>query len=40
MSYPGDRWPQLADAMKIDKKARAKRLRFVVLSALAESRKS
>ena len=36
VSYPGDRWPQLADAMKIDKKARAKRLRFVVLSALGK----
>ena len=30
-SYPADRWPQLADAMRVDKKARAKRLRFVVL---------
>jgi 3-dehydroquinate synthase len=36
VSYPGDRWPQLAEAMKIDKKARAKRLRFVVLSGLAQ----
>lgn len=36
VSYPGDRWPQLAESMKIDKKARAKRLRFVVLSALAK----
>ena len=36
VSYPGDRWPMLADAMKIDKKARAKRLRFVVLPALGK----
>ncbi len=37
-SYPADRWPLLADAMRVDKKARAKRLRFVVLSGLAEPR--
>ncbi len=35
---PLDRWPQLADAMRVDKKARAKRLRFVVLSGLAQPR--
>jgi 3-dehydroquinate synthase len=38
VSYPADRWPMLADAMKVDKKARAKRLRFVVLSGLAQPR--
>ncbi len=36
VSYPADRWPLLADAMRVDKKARAKRLRFVVLSGLAK----
>jgi 3-dehydroquinate synthase len=34
-SYPADRWPQLLDAMRVDKKARADRLRFVVLDGLA-----
>jgi 3-dehydroquinate synthase len=38
VSYPADRWPELADAMRVDKKARAKRLRFVVLSGLAQPR--
>ncbi len=38
VSYPADRWPVLLDAMRVDKKARARRLRFVVLSALAQPR--
>ena len=36
-SYEGD-WPELLAAMKIDKKSRADRLRFVVLDALAKPR--
>jgi 3-dehydroquinate synthase len=35
VSYRGDRWPQLLDAMKRDKKSRGSLLRFVVLSGLA-----
>ena len=35
VSYRGDRWPQLLDAMRIDKKSRGDRLRFVVLDGLA-----
>jgi 3-dehydroquinate synthase len=35
LTYRGDRWPQLLDAMRVDKKARGDRLRFVVLDALA-----
>jgi 3-dehydroquinate synthase len=35
VKYPQDRWPALLDAMRIDKKARGNRLRFVALSALA-----
>jgi 3-dehydroquinate synthase len=31
-SYRGDRWPQLLDAMKRDKKSRGSLLRFVVLT--------
>ena len=34
-SYQGGRWPQLHDAMKVDKKARGDQLRFVVLEGLA-----
>jgi 3-dehydroquinate synthase len=34
VSYRADRWPQLLEAMKIDKKARGDRLRFVVLEAI------
>lgn len=34
-SYPGDAWDALLAAMKVDKKARGDRLRFVVLDALA-----
>jgi 3-dehydroquinate synthase len=36
VTYPADRWPELVAGMRVDKKARAKRLRFVVLSALAK----
>jgi 3-dehydroquinate synthase len=35
-TYRGDRWEQLHDAMRIDKKARADRLRFVVLDRVGE----
>ena len=35
-SYRGDRWPELYDAMKRDKKSRGSLLRFVVLDGLAE----
>ncbi|MEV6371110.1 3-dehydroquinate synthase [Micromonospora musae] len=34
-SYPADAWPQLLAAMRVDKKARGNRLRFVVLDGLA-----
>jgi 3-dehydroquinate synthase len=34
-TYRGDRWPQLLDAMKRDKKSRGSMLRFVVLQGLA-----
>ncbi|MER7444373.1 3-dehydroquinate synthase [Micromonospora avicenniae] len=34
-SYPADAWPQLLAAMRVDKKARGSRLRFVVLDGLA-----
>jgi len=34
-TYPSGRWPQLRAAMNVDKKARADRLRFIVLDALA-----
>ncbi len=34
-AYRADAWPQLHDAMRVDKKARGDRLRFVVLDALA-----
>ncbi len=36
VNYPQDRWSALLDAMRIDKKARGNRLRFVALSALAK----
>ncbi|HEX4429776.1 MAG TPA: 3-dehydroquinate synthase [Frankiaceae bacterium] len=36
VSYPAGRWPELVQAMRVDKKARAKRLRFVVLAGLAK----
>ena len=35
-TYRGDRWPQLLEAMKRDKKSRGSVLRFVVLSGLAK----
>ncbi len=35
-TYPADAWPRLLDAMKVDKKSRGSRLRFVVLSGLAK----
>jgi 3-dehydroquinate synthase len=34
--YPQERWPALLDAMRIDKKARGNRLRFVTLTGLAK----
>ncbi|HMA46301.1 MAG TPA: 3-dehydroquinate synthase, partial [Frankiaceae bacterium] len=34
-TYRGDRWAQLVDAVRVDKKARGRRLRFVVLDGLA-----
>jgi 3-dehydroquinate synthase len=34
-TYDADAWPRLRDAMRIDKKARAARLRFVVLEGVA-----
>ena len=34
-TYRQDRWPQLLDAMRRDKKARGDLLRFVVLDGLA-----
>ncbi|WP_428966544.1 3-dehydroquinate synthase [Micromonospora fluostatini] len=34
-SYPADAWPQLLATMRVDKKARGNRLRFVVLDGLA-----
>jgi 3-dehydroquinate synthase len=36
VSYRGDRWPQLLDAMRVDKKARGDRLRFVVLDGIGK----
>jgi 3-dehydroquinate synthase len=38
-SYRGDRWPELYDAMKRDKKSRGSLLRFVVLEGLAKPRR-
>ena len=35
-TYRGDAWPQLHAAMKVDKKARGSRLRFIVLEGLAK----
>jgi 3-dehydroquinate synthase len=34
--YPADAWPELRDAMRVDKKSRGSRLRFVVLDGLAK----
>jgi 3-dehydroquinate synthase len=36
VSYPADAWPQLLSAMRVDKKARGARLRFVVLDGLGQ----
>jgi 3-dehydroquinate synthase len=35
VAYPGAAWPDLLDAMRLDKKSRGRALRFVVLDALA-----
>jgi 3-dehydroquinate synthase len=36
VTYPGEAWPDLLAAMRVDKKARGARLRFVVLDGLAQ----
>jgi 3-dehydroquinate synthase len=36
LKYEADAWPKLLDTMRIDKKARADRLRFIVLQGLAK----
>ncbi len=36
VSYRGSAWPELHEAMRVDKKARGSRLRFVVLDGLAK----
>jgi 3-dehydroquinate synthase len=36
LTYRADAWPKLLDAMRVDKKSRADRLRFVVLDGLAK----
>src|SRR5579875_1592701 len=36
LSYQADAWPKLLDTMRIDKKSRADRLRFIVLNGLAK----
>jgi 3-dehydroquinate synthase len=36
VTYRGDRWPQLLEAMRVDKKTRGDRLRFVVLEAIGK----
>jgi 3-dehydroquinate synthase len=35
LSYRGDQWPNLLETMKVDKKSRGDRLRFIVLDGLA-----
>ncbi|MGW1835322.1 3-dehydroquinate synthase [Streptomyces sp. BBFR2] len=35
LTYRGDQWPKLLDTMKVDKKSRGDRLRFIVLDGLA-----
>jgi 3-dehydroquinate synthase len=35
VSYPREAWPELREAMSVDKKTRGARLRFVVLDGLA-----
>ncbi len=36
VAYRGDRWPQLQDAMRVDKKSRGDTLRFVVLDGIGQ----
>jgi 3-dehydroquinate synthase len=36
LTYPGDAWPRLLQAMKVDKKSRGDLLRFIVLDGLAK----
>jgi 3-dehydroquinate synthase len=36
LTYRADAWPRLVETMRIDKKARADRLRFIVLQGLAK----
>ncbi|WP_042382539.1 3-dehydroquinate synthase [Streptacidiphilus melanogenes] len=36
LTYKADAWPKLLEAMKLDKKSRADRLRFIVLDGLAK----
>ncbi|MFE9391446.1 3-dehydroquinate synthase [Streptomyces sp. NPDC006784] len=36
VSYRGDQWPKLLETMKVDKKSRGDRLRFIVLEGLAK----
>ncbi|MEU6346715.1 3-dehydroquinate synthase [Streptomyces sp. NPDC046977] len=36
LTYRGDQWPRLMETMKVDKKSRGDRLRFIVLDALAK----
>ncbi|WP_101832720.1 3-dehydroquinate synthase [Frankia canadensis] len=37
VAYRGDRWPALLDAMRVDKKSRGRRLRFIGLAAQGET---
>jgi 3-dehydroquinate synthase len=36
LTYRGDQWPRLLETMKVDKKSRGDRLRFIVLDGLAQ----
>ncbi|MEU2867973.1 3-dehydroquinate synthase [Streptomyces olivoreticuli] len=36
VTYRGDQWPKLVETMKVDKKSRGDRLRFIVLDGLAK----
>ncbi|MYX38126.1 MULTISPECIES: 3-dehydroquinate synthase [unclassified Streptomyces] len=36
LAYRGDQWPRLLETMKVDKKSRGDRLRFIVLDGLAK----
>jgi 3-dehydroquinate synthase len=38
VSYPADKWPQLLANMRVDKKARAGSLRFIVLDEIGKPR--